>query len=60
MFIEDMNQNVFLLNRNYRVKDKEYKAILSRLRTGDSTNKDADRLMGLHFSIMMVTMNGSK
>ena len=49
MFIEDMTQNVFLLNRNYRVKDEECKAILSRLRTGDSTDKDADRLMGLHF-----------
>ena len=49
MFIEDMTQNIFLLNRNYRVKDKECKAILSRLRTGDSTNEDADRLMGLHF-----------
>ena len=43
-----MTQNVFLLNCNYRVKDEECKAILSRLRTGDSTDEDADRLMGLH------------
>jgi len=48
MFIEDMTQNVFLLNRNYRVKDEECKEILSRLRTGDSIDEDADRLMGLH------------
>ena len=37
-------------NRNYRIKDEECKAILSRLRTGDSNDEDADQLMGLHFS----------
>ena len=36
-------------NHNYRIEDEECKAILSRLRTGDSTDEDADRLMGLHF-----------
>ena len=48
MFIEDMTKNVFLLNRNYRVKDEECKRILLRLRVGENTEQEAERLMGLH------------
>ena len=51
LFINDLTQDVFNLTTNYRSRaDPQYAGILERLRIGESTDKDADRLMkqGLH------------
>lgn len=48
LFAETMTQEVYCLTKNYRVKDKKFKAILRRLRIGKPTNKDAKWIMNLH------------
>ncbi len=51
LFINDLTQDVFNLTTNYRSRaDPKYAEILNRLRTDDSTEKDATRLMkqGMH------------
>ena len=43
-----MTEQVYSLTKNYRVKDKKFKEILSRVRLGEPTQKDADHIIKLH------------
>jgi hypothetical protein len=45
-----MTKYVFFLTKNFRALDKDDDALLSRLRVGEPTEEDADRLMNLHIS----------
>lgn len=45
LFIEDMVDDVFMLTKNFRVTDEEFKGILDRLRVGECDEDDAERLM---------------
>ncbi len=46
-----MSETVFTLNKNYRVKNKEFRDLLGRLRTGESTEQDADIILNLHIGL---------
>ena len=48
LFTEVMTEQVYSLTRNYRVKDKKFKEILSRVRLGEPTKEDADHIIKLH------------
>lgn len=50
LFTEVMCQRVYFLTKNYRVKCKQFKNILERVRLGEPTRKDADHIMKLHES----------
>ena len=50
LFINVMTENVFALTKNYRVKCKTFRSLLSRLRVGEPNHEDAKILMGLHRS----------
>jgi hypothetical protein len=43
-----MSETVFTLDKNYRVKNKEFHDLLRRLRTGEPTERDADIISNLH------------
>ena len=45
-----MTESVFNLHKNYRVKSKEFRNLLARLRVGESTAKDAERIVNLHLT----------
>ena len=43
-----MTETVFSLDKNYRVKNMEFRNLLGRLQTGDPLKEDADILSNLH------------
>ena len=43
-----MTESVFFLHKNYRVKSEEFQKLLARLRVGESTIEDAQRITDLH------------
>jgi hypothetical protein len=45
-----MTESVFYLHKNYRVKSKEFRNLLARLRVGESTAEDAERIVNLHLT----------
>ncbi len=48
LFTQIMTKLVFYLHKNYRVKSKEFRNLLSRLHIGESTAEDAQRITNLH------------
>ena len=50
LFVETMTENVFILSKNYRVENEEFRGILERLRVGHPTAGDAKKIMRLHLS----------
>ena len=50
LFTEVMTQQVYHLTKNYRVKDKQFKEILGRLRVAKQTEEDAKHIIKLHHS----------
>jgi hypothetical protein len=48
LFTQMMTELVFYLHKNYRVKSKEFRNLLSRLRVGESTAENAQRITNLH------------
>ena len=48
LFTHVMTESVFFLHKNYRVKSEEFQKLLARLRVGESTIKDAQRITDLH------------
>ncbi len=48
LFTEVMTDQVYFLTKNYRVQCQIFKALLARVRKGDTTHDDATRLMKLH------------
>jgi hypothetical protein len=46
-----MSETVFTLNKNYRVKSKEFHDLLGRLRTGVPTQQDAEIISNLHIGL---------
>jgi hypothetical protein len=48
IFTQIMTETVFSLDKNYRVKNMEFRNLLGRLRTGDPLKEDADILSNLH------------
>ena len=47
---EMMTQKVFMLTKNFRASKPEDNELMSRLRVGEPTEEDAERLMDLHLS----------
>ncbi len=45
-----MTESVFFLNKTYRVKSEEFQKLLARLRVGESTTEDAQRITDLHLA----------
>eukprot|EP00985_Skeletonema_marinoi_P034154 scaffold43282_cov555-Skeletonema_marinoi.AAC.1 len=45
-----MTQKVFMLTKNFRASKPEDNELMSRLRVGEPTEEDAERLMDLHLS----------
>ena len=45
-----MTETVFYLSKNYRVKSKDFRKLLGRLRVGEATEKDAERIVNLHLT----------
>lgn len=48
ILVQTMTENVFTLSKNFRTKDKDDRELLERMRTGDQTIEDAERLINLH------------
>lgn len=48
LLYENMTMYVFELTKNFRTADAEDNALMKRLRTGDQTDEDAQRLANLH------------
>ena len=48
LLYENMTTYVFELTKNFRTADEEDNALMKRLRTGDQTDEDAQRLANLH------------
>ncbi len=46
-----MSETVFTLNKNYRVKNKEFRDLLGMLLTGEPTERDADIILNLHIGL---------
>ncbi len=46
-----MSETVFTLDKNYRVKNKEFHDLLGRLRKGEPTEQDADIISNLHIGL---------
>ncbi len=46
-----MLETVFTLDKNYRVKNKEFCDLLGRLRTGEPTEQDADIILNLRIGL---------
>jgi hypothetical protein len=51
LFTHVMSETVFTLDKNYRVKNKEIRDLLGRLRTGEPTEQDADIILNLHIGL---------
>ncbi len=51
LFTNVMSETVFTLNKNYRVKNKEFRDLLRRLRTGEPTERDAEIISNLHIGL---------
>lgn len=47
---EMMTDNVFKLTKNFRTKDEEDSQLMSRMREGNQTYEDAERLWNLHLT----------
>jgi hypothetical protein len=45
LFTHIMTESAFFLHKNYRVKSEEFRKLLARLRVGESTTKDAQRII---------------
>ena len=45
---EMMTEEVFMLTKNFRTSDEEDSNLMNRMRVGDQTTEDAERLMNLH------------
>ncbi len=50
LFTHVMTESVFFLHQNYRVKSEEFRELLARLRVGESTTEDAQRITDLHLA----------
>lgn len=50
ILIEMMTEEVFMLTRNFRTADKDDSDLMNRMRVGEQTMEDADRLINLHLS----------
>jgi hypothetical protein len=48
LFTQIMSETLFALDKNYRVKNNEFRDLLGRLRIGEPTHKDAEKLSNLH------------
>ena len=48
LFTEVMTENVYILTKNYRVCCKLFKRLLERVRKGNATREDAEKMMKLH------------
>jgi hypothetical protein len=48
LFTQIMSKTVFALDKNYRVKNNEFRDLLGRLRIGEPIRKDAEKLSNLH------------
>lgn len=48
LFTKVMTDQVYFLTKNYRVRCEHFKALLERVRKGDTTHDDATKLMKLH------------
>jgi hypothetical protein len=46
-----MLETVFTLDKNYRVKNKEFRDLLRRLHIGEPTEGDADIILNLHIGL---------
>jgi hypothetical protein len=46
-----MLETVFTLDKNYRVKNREFHDLLGRLRTGEPTEQDAEIISNLHIGL---------
>jgi hypothetical protein len=46
-----MSETVFTLDKNYRVKNREFRDLLGRLRTGEPTERDAEIILNLHIGL---------
>ncbi len=51
LFTTVMSKTVFTLDKNYRVKSKEFRDLLGRLRTGEPTQQDAEIISNLHIGL---------
>ncbi len=51
LFTNVMSETVFTLDKNYRVKNKEFQDLLGRLRTGEPTEQDAKIISNLHIGL---------
>ncbi len=51
LFTNVMPETVFTLDKNYRVKSKEFHDLLGRLRTGEPTQQDAEIILNLHIGL---------
>jgi hypothetical protein len=51
LFTNIMSETVFTLDKNYRVKNKEFRDLLGRLRTGEPTQQDAEIILNLHIGL---------
>jgi hypothetical protein len=51
LFTNVMSGTVFTLDKNYRVKNKEFQDLLGRLRTGEPTEQDAEIILTLHIGL---------
>ncbi len=51
LFTHVMSETVFTLDKNYSVKNKEFRDLLGRLPTGEPTERDADIISNLHIGL---------
>jgi hypothetical protein len=51
LFTNAMSETVFTLDKNYRVKNKEFRDLLGRLRTGEPTEQDAQIISNLYIGL---------
>jgi hypothetical protein len=51
LFTNVMSETVFKLDKNYRVKNKDFCDLLGRLRTGGPTEQDAEIISNLHIGL---------
>ncbi len=51
LFTNVMLETVFTLDKNYRVKNKEFRDLLGRLGTGEPTQQDAEIISNLHIGL---------
>ena len=51
LFTHVMSETVFTLDKNYRVKSKEFRDLLGRSRTWEPTQRDAEIILNLHICL---------